>query len=72
MSKHKHIIDFKFPFGEIVYLIHDPDQLERMVVSYKVQPLGVLYGLAVGEIETYHYDFEISTEKNMYLLYNMN
>lgn len=72
MSKDKHIIDFKVPFGEIVYLIHDPEQLERMVVSYMVKPLGVLYGLAVGEVETYHYEFEIVREKHLPTLFSVN
>ena len=72
MSNEKRVINFKYNFGDIVYLIHDPDQVERMVTSYMVKPLGVLYGLSVGELESYHYDFEIASDKNQRILYNLN
>jgi hypothetical protein len=57
------IIDNKYKFGQVVYLITDQDQCKRIVCGIVVKGYSLLYELAhMGEVTT-HYDFEISTEK---------
>ena len=60
-------IEFVFGIGEIVYLLTDPDQYERIVVGYEVDGnLGVRYSLRLGEDSpSYHYNFEITTLKGL-------
>jgi hypothetical protein len=49
--------------GDIVYLRTDPDKYERLIVSFKVEPSGmVLYELACGDRKSNHYEFEIQRE----------
>lgn len=57
-------IDTKFNIGEIVFLITDEDQKARMVVSLKIYDKGILYCLACGTEETYHYEMEIASQKS--------
>lgn len=59
------VINNKYGFGDIVYLKTDRDQYERIVVGIKVSPLGLTYQVALGPIETYHYEMELTTEKNV-------
>lgn len=59
------VIDNKYEFGDIVYLKTDRDQFERIVIGIKVSPIGILYRVAVGAVETDHYDMELTTEKNI-------
>lgn len=54
----------KFMFGDIVFLITDDQQLERIVTGWIVRPQGISYYLSCGTVETLHYDFEIGTDKN--------
>lgn len=54
----------KFKLGETVYLITDNDQLPRLVTGYVVRPNLISYYLSCGTVETSHYDFEISHDKN--------
>ena len=60
-------IEFVFGIGEIVYLLTDPDQYERIVVGYEVDGnLGVRYCLRLGEdVPSSHYRFEITTLKGL-------
>lgn len=59
------VIDAKFKQGQIVYLITDEDQKPRIVVGYKIRGGHIQYLLASGINETYHFDIEISTNKNI-------
>lgn len=59
------VIDNKFEFGDIVYLKTDRDQFERIVIGIRISPLGIIYRVAVGAVETDHYDMELTTEKNI-------
>ncbi len=55
------IIDNKYNFGQIVYLITDIDQQPRIVTEMKIGPEGcVIYELTCGTVTSYHYDFEMS------------
>ena len=58
------MIENKYDFKQIVYLVTDDEQLPRMVTCIKIFPNDILYGLSCGTIETSHYEFEISLEKS--------
>lgn len=55
-------IETKYDYGQIVFLIHDPDQLERMVIGINGRPTGIIYLLACGIAVTEHYELEIASE----------
>lgn len=58
------LVDNKYNIGDIVYLITDEDSFPRIVNGIQLSPNnGILYRLACGTNETWHYDFEMSTEK---------
>lgn len=59
------VIDNKYEFGDIVFLKTDRDQFERIVIGIKVSPLGITYRVALGAIETDHYEMEMSVDKNI-------
>ena len=53
-----------FDLGDIVYLKTDSDQRERMVTAFFVRQGSICYYLACGEGESYHYELEISTDRD--------
>lgn len=55
----------KYGFGDTVYLKTDPEQFPRMVTGFDVKPNGILYLLSFGSGNSYHYDIEISLEKDV-------
>lgn len=58
------VIDNKFNMQDRVYLVTDNEQCERMITAIKIIPGDVLmYELSKETLATWHYDFEISTEK---------
>jgi hypothetical protein len=60
------VIDNKYGLKQIVYLITDTDQRARMVVGIKVcMDNTLLYQLACGTDETWHYEAEMSEEKDI-------
>lgn len=62
------VIDNKFEIGDFVYLTTDPDQLKRVVTAIKYCKGGELvYGVQCGTVESFHYEFELSTEKDLTL-----
>ena len=58
------IIDSKFNFEECVFLITDDEQRLRLVTGIQVTKNTIIYRLAYGVNESWHYDFEISKDKN--------
>ena len=50
--------------GDIVYLITDDEQKERIVTSYTVYPTGIMYALSQGTNVSDHYVFEITRGKS--------
>lgn len=60
-------MEFKSKYGlaELVYLITDTDQLERMVTGVKFNLSGTIYTLANGTNESFHYEAELSKEKDI-------
>lgn len=55
----------EFQIGQVVYLVTDPEQLERMVYSYTINNREVIYNLTQGTTTSGHFNFEISTEKKI-------
>ena len=65
------VIDNKFDIGQEVYLKTDTDQRMRIVSAIIVRPGNCYsYELACGTDSRWHYDFEISTEKNVLITSN--
>jgi hypothetical protein len=56
-------INVDFDIGDIVYLKTDIDQYQRMVTGIVIRPSGIVYILAIAEMESDHFAFEISKEK---------
>ena len=62
------VIDNKYEIGDRVDLVSDPDQLLRVVTSFHVYKAGeIMYNVACGERHSEHYEFELSTEKDLTL-----
>lgn len=60
------ILDNVFELKQLVYLVTDVDQKPRFITGLQVNsPNEIIYRLANGTIETWHFDFEISNEKNV-------
>lgn len=59
------VVDSKYEIGQSVYLKTDPSQLERLVFCIRVYKNELLYELACGVTTSNHYDFEITTEKDV-------
>ena len=55
----------KYHIGQIVYLVTDEEQKQRIVIGIKVNPGNtLLYYLGCAEDETIHAEIEISSDKN--------
>jgi len=61
------LIENKYNLKEKVFLITDSDQLERFVTAIQVSPDNLSYRLTQSITETWHYDFEISRERDLAL-----
>jgi hypothetical protein len=60
------VIDNKYEFGQEVCLKTDVDQKVRLVTGLLVRPNGSMsYELSCGTESRWHYDFEISTDKDV-------
>lgn len=60
------VIDNIFDIGDSVYLKTDSDQKERLVTRLMISGVnGISYELYAGSQGSWHYDFEISKEKNV-------
>lgn len=58
-------IDLKFKIGQDVYLKTDVDQKTRLIVGINIKPDGINYELSCADTSSWHFDFEISKEKNI-------
>jgi hypothetical protein len=56
-------IQNKFELEEIVFLITDTDQYQRIVTGIQVSKNSILYRLACGVNESWHYEYEIARDK---------
>ena len=59
------VIENKYNIGETVYLVTDEDQKPRIVTGINVTVTGIRYNLVNGVTDTYHYELEMSDEKNI-------
>lgn len=59
----KHILHFDI--GDSVYLKTDPEQAERLVTGVNIRQNGISYALSYLTDESYHYDFEITKERDI-------
>ena len=58
-------LEIEFELGEIVYLITDKEQNERIVSGLTLRPnKTILYTLACGSYESTHFEIEINRNKN--------
>lgn len=57
-------INNKYKIEEVVFLITDEEQLMRIVTGIQINKNGLLYRLACGTSESWHYEYEIATDKN--------
>jgi hypothetical protein len=57
-------INNKFNIEDVVFLITDDDQLHRIVTGIQISQNGLLYRLACGTNDSWHYEYEIATDKN--------
>jgi hypothetical protein len=58
-------IDEAFPIGSCVYIKTDSDQKERLITGIQVRPIGLIYIAALEGTESFHYEMELSDEKNV-------
>lgn len=59
------MLESKYDIGQIVFLITDIDQRERLVVEIMIRQTGVMYNLAHGSHNSWHYEMEMCIEKNV-------
>lgn len=59
------LIESKYNIGDTVYLKTDTEQRQRLVTGITVRITGTTYGLSSVAQESWHYDFEMSTTKNV-------
>jgi hypothetical protein len=59
------VLDNKFELQQTVYLKTDPDQRGRIVTQINVRVGGLLCELQCGASGSWHYDFEITEEKDV-------
>lgn len=55
-----------------VFLISDPDQIPRMITAITEVQGGYLYDVAAGVDVSRHYDYEITTERDVTINLNLN
>lgn len=54
----------EYKLGDIVFLLTDPEQYERIITGIVHRPDGIKYYISHSTEETIHYDIEISKEIN--------
>jgi hypothetical protein len=59
------VIDNKYELTQTVYLKTDPDQRQRIITQINVRVNGLIYELTCGSSGSWHYEFEITAEKDV-------
>lgn len=59
------IIDNKFEMSSSIYLKTCKEQSERIITGILVNPIGITYRVSFGSTESWHYEIELSSEKNI-------
>jgi hypothetical protein len=61
-------IETKYNIGDVVFLMTDTEQLQRIVTGVLFRPNNsIIYYLTCGATETTHYELEMVSEKNIML-----
>jgi hypothetical protein len=61
-------INTEFDLGEEVYISTDLDQYRRIITGIEISPGGIQYRLSVGMEFSWHYDVEISRDRDIMIL----
>lgn len=61
-----------FKIGEFVYLKTDDEQLSRIITARTEREGGMTYAVAQGTIETWHYGFEMTRNKDLFKSLGLN
>lgn len=64
------IIDLDFNIAQEVYLKTDSDQNKRLVIGIVIRDRSTMYELACGSNSSWHYDFEIISDKDVLITSN--
>lgn len=65
----QYIINTAFKLAQTVYIITDPDQLQRMITGYYIDVEGnVMYEVALSAFNSRHYAAELTADKNILAL----
>jgi hypothetical protein len=59
------VIDNKYDIEQVVYLRMDAQQQQRIVTQISVRKGSLLYELNTGGGSSWHYEFEITNEKDV-------
>ena len=59
------LADTIFNIGNIVFLKTDSEQKERIVTGFIVRQNYISYNINCGTEESWHYDFEMTIEKDV-------
>lgn len=59
------IVESKFNLNDLVYLVTDPDQKERIVTGILLVHNSMKFWISCGDTETCHYEPELSAEKDV-------
>jgi hypothetical protein len=57
-------INNKFELQQCVFLITDTEQLTRIITGIQISSNSILYRLACGVNDSWHFEYEIVEEKN--------
>lgn len=57
-------INNKFELQQCVFLITDTEQLTRIITGIQISSDSILYRLACGVNDSWHFEYEIVEEKN--------
>lgn len=63
-------MNIEYKIGDVIYLATDPDQLPRVVKGVLLNQSGVQYELGSGELNSWHWNFEITKKQNVLLKTN--
>tara|TARA_R110000803_G_scaffold82131_1_gene148194 strand:- start:280 stop:480 length:201 start_codon:yes stop_codon:yes gene_type:complete len=58
-------LTIEYTIGQIVYLITDPDGLDRIVVAVLIEEGSVRYKTMLGAFDSWHNGFEIAPSLNI-------
>lgn len=64
------LIDLDFNIAQEVYLKTDSDQKKRLVIGIVIRDRSIMYDLACGDRSSWHYDFEITSDKDVLITTN--